>query len=90
MAVIDAPDRAALNEAWKAWMEEHVAATGSVPPGNESGNKLWTTRKVKRVKPEIKLTPGKHVALNVPIVEVRGEEQCAPLTRAVQCAWCKL
>eukprot|EP00897_Mesotaenium_endlicherianum_P006428 jgi/Mesen1/5813/ME000293S04967 len=51
-------------------MEQHIALAGKVPPGNESGNTTWTSKKVKRVKPELKLTPGAHVKLNVPISEL--------------------
>lgn len=66
-AVVDAPERAALTDAWKAWMEEHINSGGNVPPGNVSGNTTWTARKARSAKPEIKLTPGAHVKLNVPI-----------------------
>eukprot|EP00271_Cylindrocystis_brebissonii_P007015 TRINITY_DN2006_c0_g2_i1.p1 TRINITY_DN2006_c0_g2~~TRINITY_DN2006_c0_g2_i1.p1 ORF type:complete len:318 (+),score=36.82 TRINITY_DN2006_c0_g2_i1:154-1107(+) len=70
VAVVDAPNRDTLTAAWKSWMDEHIAAGGGVPPGNESGNTTWTARKVKRVKPDIKLTPGAHVELTVPITEL--------------------
>jgi len=66
-AVVNAPERAALTDAWKAWMEEHINNGGNVPPGNVSGNTTWTARKARSAKPEIKLTPGAHVKLNVPI-----------------------
>lgn len=70
VAVVEAPGREALTEAWKAWMEEHVAASGALPPGNEAGNKTWTERRARRAKPEIRLTPGAHVELNVPLTEI--------------------
>ncbi len=43
--MIDAPERAALTDAWKVWMEEHINITGKVPPGNVSGNTTWTAKK---------------------------------------------
>lgn len=67
VALIDAPARAALTDAWKAWMEEHINNGGNVPPGNVLGNSIWTARKARAAKPEIKLTPGAQVKLNVPI-----------------------
>lgn len=71
VAVVEAPGREALTEAWKAWVEEHVAAAGAVPPGNAAGNKTWTERRAaRRSKPEIKLTPGAHVQLTVPLTEI--------------------
>ncbi|KAG0613350.1 hypothetical protein M758_6G096500 [Ceratodon purpureus] len=66
-AVIDAPERSALTDAWKAWMEEHINSGGNPPSGNAKGNTQWTARKARSAKPEIKLTPGAHVKLNVPI-----------------------
>lgn len=65
--VIDAPERAALTDAWKAWMEEHINNGGNVPPGNVSGNTTWTARKARSAKPEIRLTPGANVKLTVPL-----------------------
>ena len=65
--MIDAPERAALTDAWKAWMEEHINNGGNVPPGNVSGNTTWTARKARSAKPEIRLTPGAHVKLTVPL-----------------------
>lgn len=35
-----------------------MAELGAVPPGNAPGETKWTQRQ-RRVKPEIKLTPGK-------------------------------
>lgn len=66
-AVVDAPERAALTDAWKAWMEEHINNGGNVPPGNVSGNTTWTAKKARSAKPEIRLTPGAHVKLTVPL-----------------------
>ncbi|KAF5176404.1 Bifunctional monothiol glutaredoxin-s16 protein [Thalictrum thalictroides] len=39
-------------------MEEHIAPTGKIPPGNESGPAR---------KPDIRLTPGRNVQLTVPL-----------------------
>lgn len=62
------PDRTVLTDAWKSWMEEHIAATGAVPPGNETGNNTWVRRAQK--KPNLRLTPGRHVQLTVPLEEL--------------------
>ncbi|GBF96829.1 hypothetical protein Rsub_09685 [Raphidocelis subcapitata] len=56
--------RDALTAAWKAWMEQAIADSGAVPPGNAPGETRWQGRPV-RAKTEIKLTAGK--AINVPI-----------------------
>ncbi|XP_021827857.1 bifunctional monothiol glutaredoxin-S16, chloroplastic [Prunus avium] len=69
VGVVDEPDRAALTQAWKSWMEEHIKATGKVPPGNESGNATWV-RQPPRKKPDLRLTPGPHVQLTVPLEEL--------------------
>ncbi|KAK9168107.1 hypothetical protein Syun_000247 [Stephania yunnanensis] len=66
--VVDEPDRTALTQAWKSWMEEHIGATGKVPPGNESGNAIWVKRSQK--KSDLRLTPGRHVQLTVPLEEL--------------------
>lgn len=50
-------------------MEEHIKATGKVPPGNESGNATWV-RQPPRKKPDLRLTPGPHVQLTVPLEEL--------------------
>ncbi|KAG9453487.1 hypothetical protein H6P81_006391 [Aristolochia fimbriata] len=68
VGVVDDPDRSALTNAWKTWMEEHIKETGKVPPGNESGNTTWVRRPQK--KPDIRLTPGRHVQLTVPLEEL--------------------
>jgi Grx4 family monothiol glutaredoxin len=51
-----------LQLAWKAWMMEHLASTTTgdkkVPPGNTSGNALWTERKNRDAKPNLRLTKG--------------------------------
>ncbi|GJP35621.1 hypothetical protein CLOM_g20116 [Closterium sp. NIES-68] len=70
LVVVAATDKAALVDAWKAWMQEHVAGTGKVPPGNESGNTTWTTRRAKRVKPDLRIVPGPHVKLTIPLTEL--------------------
>ncbi|PQQ12676.1 bifunctional monothiol glutaredoxin-S16 chloroplastic [Prunus yedoensis var. nudiflora] len=69
VGVVDEPDRAVLTQAWKSWMEEHIKATGKVPPGNESGNATWI-RQPSRKKPDLRLTPGRHVQLTVPLEEL--------------------
>ncbi|KAK6943148.1 Glutaredoxin [Dillenia turbinata] len=69
VAVVDDPDRSALTQAWKSWMEEHIGATGKVPPGNETGNTTWV-RQAPRKKADIRLTPGRHVQLTVPLEEL--------------------
>ncbi|KAG6552876.1 hypothetical protein Mapa_005531 [Marchantia paleacea] len=70
VSVVDAPDKTALTEAWREWVQEHVEVTGEVPPGNVQGNTTWTARKQRAAKPELKLTPGPHVTLTIPLVEL--------------------
>lgn len=67
--LVDDPDRAALTQAWKTWMEEHLAATGKVPPGNESGNNTWV-RQPPRKKADLRLTPGRHMKLTVSLEDL--------------------
>ncbi|KAA8517396.1 hypothetical protein F0562_017689 [Nyssa sinensis] len=67
--VVDEPDRTALTQAWKSWMEEHIEAAGKVPPGNQSGNTKWVRQPPKK-KPDLRLTPGRHVQLTVPLEEL--------------------
>ena len=50
-------------------MEEHIKATGKVPPGNESGNATWV-KQAPRKKADLRLTPGRHVKLTVPMEEL--------------------
>ncbi|KAE9452340.1 hypothetical protein C3L33_15766, partial [Rhododendron williamsianum] len=69
VGVVDDPDRTALTQAWKSWMEEHIGSTGKVPPGNESGNTTWVQQPPKK-KPDLRLTPGRHVQLTVPLEEL--------------------
>lgn len=38
-----------------------VADCGSIPPGNVQGEDKWKPKKPKRVKQELKLTPGKGI-----------------------------
>ncbi|ONK77051.1 uncharacterized protein A4U43_C02F2590 [Asparagus officinalis] len=67
------PDRAALTGAWKSWMEEHIATTGKVPPGNEKGNNTWVPQqpqKKPQKKPDLRFTPGRHVQLTVPLEDL--------------------
>ncbi|XP_073008364.1 monothiol glutaredoxin-S12, chloroplastic [Typha latifolia] len=63
-----AADRAVLTNAWKTWMEEHITASGKIPPGNETGNNTWVRR--TQQKPNLRLTPGRHVQLTVPLEEL--------------------
>lgn len=67
--VVDEPDRTNLTQAWKSWMEEHIKVTGKIPPGNESGNATWTRQPPKK-KADLRLTPGRHVQLTVPLEEL--------------------
>nr|GEX28120.1 bifunctional monothiol glutaredoxin-S16, chloroplastic [Tanacetum cinerariifolium] len=69
VGVVDSPDRAALTEAWKSWMEEHIEATGKVPPGNEKGNTTWV-RQAPKKKADIRITPGPNTKLTVPLEEL--------------------
>lgn len=69
VGVVDEPDRTALTQAWKSWMEEHIGASGKVPPGNESGNTTWVRQPPKK-KSDLRLTPGRHVQLTVPLEEL--------------------
>lgn len=69
VGVVDEPDRTALTESWKSWMEEHIAATGKVPPGNEPGNSTWVRQPPKK-KTDLRLTPGRHVQLTVPLEDL--------------------
>lgn len=69
VGVVDDPDRTALTQAWKSWMEEHIGASGKVPPGNEKGNTTWVRQPPKR-KADLRLTPGRHVQLTVPLEEL--------------------
>lgn len=69
VGVVDEPNREALTQAWKSWMEEHISATGKVPPGNESGNTTWV-RQAPRKKSDLRLTPGRHVQLTVPLEQL--------------------
>ncbi|KAL2658757.1 hypothetical protein GLYMA_03G056300v4 [Glycine max] len=64
--VVDEPDRETLTQAWKSWMEEYIKVSGKVPPGNESGNATWVRQPPKR-KPDLRLTPGHHMQLTVPL-----------------------
>ncbi|MED6199483.1 Bifunctional monothiol glutaredoxin-S16, chloroplastic [Stylosanthes scabra] len=67
--VVDEPDRANLTEAWKSWMEEYIKVSGKVPPGNESGNATWVRQPPKK-KADLRLTPGRHTQLTVPLEEL--------------------
>ncbi|KAK7286917.1 hypothetical protein RJT34_22275 [Clitoria ternatea] len=67
--IVDDPNREALTQAWKSWMEEYIKVSGKVPPGNESGNATWV-RQPPRKKPDLRLTPGRHTQLTVPLEDL--------------------
>lgn len=69
VGIVDEPDRTALTQAWKSWMEEHIKVTGKVPPGNESGNATWV-RQAPKKKADLRLTPGRHVQLTIPMEDL--------------------
>ncbi|PIN23571.1 Glutaredoxin-related protein [Handroanthus impetiginosus] len=69
VGVVEDPDKTALTEAWKSWMQERISATGKVPPGNEPGNSTWV-KKAPRKKSDLRLTPGRHVQLTVPFEDL--------------------
>ncbi|KAG8377038.1 hypothetical protein BUALT_Bualt09G0126500 [Buddleja alternifolia] len=69
VGVVEDPDKTALTEAWKSWMQDHIAVTGKVPPGNEPGNSTWV-KKAPKKKSDLKLTPGRHVQLTVPLEDL--------------------
>ncbi|XP_019434902.1 PREDICTED: bifunctional monothiol glutaredoxin-S16, chloroplastic [Lupinus angustifolius] len=69
VGVVNEPDREALTQAWKSWMEEHIKVSGKVPPGNESGNATWVRQQPKK-KPDLRLTPGRHMQLTVPLEDL--------------------
>lgn len=50
-------------------MEEYIKTTGKVPPGNETGNATWIRQPSKK-KADLRLTPGRHVQLTVPLEEL--------------------
>lgn len=49
-------------------MEEHIAATGKAPPGNVAGNHTWVGAPQR--PPDLRLTPGRHVQLTVPLEQL--------------------
>ena len=67
--MVDEPDRTALTGAWKSWMEQHIDAAGKIPPGNESGNTTWVRQPPKK-KPDLRLKPGPHVKLTIPLEDL--------------------
>ncbi|XP_073043597.1 bifunctional monothiol glutaredoxin-S16, chloroplastic [Primulina eburnea] len=69
VGLVEGPDKNSLTEAWKSWMEEHIAATGKVPVGNEPGNSTWV-KKTPKKKSDLRLTPGRHVQLTVPLEDL--------------------
>ncbi|KAI3771348.1 hypothetical protein L6452_02511 [Arctium lappa] len=69
VGVVDNPDRTALTQAWKSWMEEHIEVSGKVPPGNESGNTTWV-RQAPKKKTDLRITPGRNVQSTVPLEEL--------------------
>lgn len=50
-------------------MEEHIGATGNVPPGNQQGNTTWVRQPPKK-KADLRLKPGPNVQLTVPLEEL--------------------
>ncbi|KAH7373993.1 hypothetical protein KP509_17G082900 [Ceratopteris richardii] len=68
--VINAPERAALLDSWKLWMEEHIGSTGSIPPGNMQGVTTWTQRRTRPSKQDIWLMPGPNTKLNITLSEL--------------------
>ncbi|OAY43734.1 bifunctional monothiol glutaredoxin-S16, chloroplastic [Manihot esculenta] len=72
VGIVDEPDKESLTQAWKSWMEEHIKTTGKVPPGNQSGNATWIRQPPKK-KSDLRLTPGRHVQLTVPLEELIGK-----------------
>jgi Grx4 family monothiol glutaredoxin len=69
VGIVEEPDKAVLTQAWKLWIEEHIKVTGKVPPGNKSGNNTFV-KQTPRKKSDIRLTPGRHVELTVPLEEL--------------------
>lgn len=59
------PDKSVLTDAWKSWMQEYIAASGKAPPGNVSGNHTWIGP--PQSPADLRLTPGRHVQLTVPL-----------------------
>jgi len=70
VCVLEGADRDALQTAWKQWMQEHIDAVGSIPPGNAKGVTTWNPQpKPPASKQGIKLTkPG--VPLNIPLEQL--------------------
>uniref|UniRef100_A0A0E0MK85 Glutaredoxin domain-containing protein n=1 Tax=Oryza punctata TaxID=4537 RepID=A0A0E0MK85_ORYPU len=64
----ETPDRTVLTNAWKSWLEEHITATGKAPPGNVAGNHTWVGPPQR--PPDLRLTPGRHVQLTVPLEQL--------------------
>ncbi|VVB02592.1 unnamed protein product [Arabis nemorensis] len=69
VGIVEEPDKAVLTQAWKSWIEEHIKVTGKVPPGNKSGNNTFVKQNPRK-KSDIRLTPGRHVELTVPLEEL--------------------
>ncbi|CAA7052164.1 unnamed protein product [Microthlaspi erraticum] len=69
VGIVEEPEKAVLTQAWKSWIEEHIKVTGKVPPGNKSGNNTFV-KQAPRKKSDIRLTPGRHVELTVPLEEL--------------------
>ena len=61
-------ERTVLTDAWKSWLQEHIDATGKPPAGNLSGNTTWTRQ--RKTKADLRLTPGRHVTLTVPLEDL--------------------
>lgn len=72
VCALEGADRDALQLAWKQWIQEHMDAVGSVPPGNAKGVNTWNPQPRTVMKQGIRLTkPG--VPLNIPMEELIGK-----------------
>lgn len=63
----ETPDREVLTNAWKSWMNEYIESTGKAPPGNVRNN-TWVGAPQR--PPDLRLTPGRHVQLTVPLEQL--------------------
>ncbi|EPS71866.1 hypothetical protein M569_02889 [Genlisea aurea] len=71
LGVVGNQDKTVLTQAWKSWLQEHISATGNVPPGNQQGNTVWVKKTAApKKKVDLRLTPGRHMELAVPLEEL--------------------
>ncbi|XP_002982642.2 bifunctional monothiol glutaredoxin-S16, chloroplastic [Selaginella moellendorffii] len=70
VAVVESANREELKQAWQAWVEEHIKATGSVPSGNSPGNTTWTAK--KKAKNDLKMKPSRDKELTITLEELIG------------------